>query len=653
MQEDGFSTAAVRAHARKELIDLLDSVRGKKGVVLDPALSGPLSLVAEFSLLKEHGVEKIYHLAADQPMTECASMIYICRPKLQYMKWIAAHIQARSQANQKMSHHLFFVPRRTLICERVLEEEGVYGEITIGEYHLDLIPLEDDLLSLELENAFKELYLDGDTTAVFSLAKAIMKLQTMFGIIPKIVGKGQHSRTLADLLLRMRRELVANANDEHMSNCIFPSHSEIDSMIVIDRNVDLVTPLCTQLTYEGLIDEVLGIRSTFVEVDAAILGVTAPQGAAAASGASTQGTKTKKAPLNGTDALFTQLRDLNFAVVGGLLSQVARRINADYEGRHQAKTVTQIKDFIGKLGNLQSEHQSLRLHTGVAEKLTNYTKDKEFNGALEVQQNLVAGIGNKTHIEYLETLIDKQASIEQTLRLLSLYSMVEGGVKQKFYDSVRRDFVQTYGHIHILTLQNLAKVGLFRKQDNNAPRHTYPQARKSLRLIVDDVNEQNPNDISYVYSGYAPLSIRLVQAAAFKTVGGPPAGQGVLPSLGAPIPAPSALPAGSTKHVGWKGWEEQLKLVPGPTFEEAQKVPDRTVTDKPLVTLVVFIGGCTFTEVAALRFLAQQEEEDSPKEQTVRLGRREFVIATTNMINGNTMVRAMTEEAAPTVSTSA
>ena len=71
--------------------------------------------------------------------------------------------------------------------------------------------------------------------------------------------------------------------------------------------------------------------------------------------------KLKKIPLNSNDKLFSQLRDMNFAVVGGILSQVARRIQDDYEGRHQVKTVSQIRDFIGKLNNLRAEHQSLRL----------------------------------------------------------------------------------------------------------------------------------------------------------------------------------------------------------------------------------------------------------------------------------------------------
>ncbi|KNC96078.1 hypothetical protein, variant [Spizellomyces punctatus DAOM BR117] len=621
MQAAGvFSTGAVKDHARQELIDLLDSVRGKKGLVIDPSLSGPLSLVAEFTLLKEHGVEKIYHLAPGKLDTDCKSLIYICRPKVGHVKCIAGHIQTHSQHGVKISYSIFFVPRRSLICERVLEEEGVFGDVIVGEYHLDLLPLEDDLLSLELDSAFRELYLEGDTTAIFCMAKALMKLQTMFGLIPRIVGKGQYARSLADLLLRMRHEVLASAEDEEASAKIFPGFSEIDAMVVIDRTVDLITPMSTQLTYEGLIDEVFGIRSTFVELDPSMIGgpSAVPSGGSSTAHTPAAATKAKKVPLNSSDRLFAQLRDLNFAVVGGLLSQVARRIHEDYEGRHQARTVTQIKDFIGKLGNLQAEHQSLKLHTGIAEEVTKYTRDKDFNSMLEVQQNFVAGIISKPHIDYIEELIDKQTPLVQTLRLLSLYSLVDGGLKTKQYENFRRDIIQTYGHEHILTLQNLARVGILRKQDTS--RHVYPQIRKAFRLIVDDVNEHQPNDISYVYSGYAPISVRLVQAACQKGVGG--GSTTWEKSVAGPAP------------VGWKGWEEPMRLLPGPTFEEVQRTGDTRVVakvkPKQKVTLIVFLGGCTFTEVSALRFLSQQDE-----------GHREFIIATTNMISGSSMLKSL------------
>lgn len=101
-----------------------------------------------------------------------------------------------------------------MMCERVLEDEGVWTgkyrsllevyfdvghaltlslDVRIGEYHLDLIPFDSDLLSLELSSSFKDIAVDGDRTSLFYVAKSLMKLQHLFGIIPNIQGKGSNS----------------------------------------------------------------------------------------------------------------------------------------------------------------------------------------------------------------------------------------------------------------------------------------------------------------------------------------------------------------------------------------------------------------------------------------------------------------------------
>ena len=51
---------------------------------------------------------------------------------------------------------------------------------------------------------------------------------------------------------------------------------------------------------------------------------------------------------------------------------------------------------------------------------------------------------------------------------------------------------------------------------------------------------QNPSDIAYVYSGYAPLSVRLAQYLA---------------------------------RPGWRSITEVLSLLPGPKVEEVQQIP--------------------------------------------------------------------------------
>ncbi len=59
-------------------------------------------------------------------------------------------------------------------------------------------------------------------------------------------------KIITEQIFRMRRELPQNQEPQ-----ITP---KIDNLILIDRTVDMITPMMTQLTYEGLIDEIFGIK---------------------------------------------------------------------------------------------------------------------------------------------------------------------------------------------------------------------------------------------------------------------------------------------------------------------------------------------------------------------------------------------------------
>lgn len=145
------------------------------------------------------------------------------------------------------------------------------------------------------------------------------------------------------MLLRMRREQSVTDEVSSTTSAKTPSllntiSNHIDQFIIIDRNVDLVTPLCTELTYEGLIDETMGIKHCFVELDAALVNPAQPTPTnkntpppPTVQASNSAHTKKKKYVLNSSDKLFSQLRDQNFAVVGGMLNKIAKRINENYE----------------------------------------------------------------------------------------------------------------------------------------------------------------------------------------------------------------------------------------------------------------------------------------------------------------------------------
>jgi hypothetical protein len=153
--------------------------------VLDPSLSGPLSLVAKTTYMKEHDVEKIYILG---PRLETTSkvVIYLVRPTMETMQMVAAHIRDHGDRGQKKEYQLVFVPRRTMICERVLEDKGVYADVTIRELHMDLVALDVDVLTLDMASSFFDVWNDDDSTSLFYTARALMKMQVLalFILVP-------------------------------------------------------------------------------------------------------------------------------------------------------------------------------------------------------------------------------------------------------------------------------------------------------------------------------------------------------------------------------------------------------------------------------------------------------------------------------------
>ncbi|KAH7533130.1 hypothetical protein FEM48_Zijuj04G0097700 [Ziziphus jujuba var. spinosa] len=495
----------LREQSQKELINILKNIRGKKCLVIDQKLSGSLSVIIQTSLLKEHGVE-LRHLSAEPIQTDAAKVVYLVRSQLNLMKFISSHVNNDISRGLQREYYVYFVPRRAVSCEKILEEEKVHHLLTIGEYPLYIVPLDEDVLSFELDLAYKEYQVDGDTSSLWHIAKAIHKLEFSFGLIPNVRAKGKASVCVAEILNRLQAEEPVNSPD-----------------------VDMVTPMCSQLTYEGLLDEFLGINNGSVELDASIMGLQ-------------QEGKKVKVPLNSSDKLFKEIRDLNFEVVVQILRQKATSMKQDYtEMTTTTQTVSELKDFVKKLNSLPE----MTRHINLAQYLSTFTSKPSFLAQLDMEH----------------TMVEAQS-----------------------YDM--RELLHSYGFEHVGTLNNLEKAGLLKKQESKS---NWPTVKRALQLVVEDTDTANPSDISYVFSGYAPLSIRLVQHAV---------------------------------RSGWRPIEEILKLLPGPhsdkkrgrfssspsldTLQGASASMDKVADGRRSLVLVVFVGGVTFAEIAALRYLCSQ-----------------------------------------------
>ncbi|KAI5399759.1 Vacuolar protein-sorting-associated protein 33, variant 2 [Lathyrus oleraceus] len=275
----------------------------------------------------------------------------------------------------------------------------------------------------------------------------------------------------------------------------------------------------------------------------------------------------------------------------------------------QTQSVSELKDFVKKLNSLPE----MTRHINLAQHLSTFTSKPTFLGQLDMEHTIIEAQSYDICFEYIEELIHKQEPLITVLRLLVLFSITNSGLPKKHFDYFRRELLHSYGFEHLATLNNLEKAGLFKKQES---RSNWLTIKRTLELVVEDTDTANPNDIAYVFSGYAPLSIRLVQHAI---------------------------------RSGWRPVEEILKLLPGPHLETRRggfsnspsfdtlsgiptsmaKVPD----GRRALVLVVFVGGVTFAEISALRFLSAQESMAY-----------DLVIASTKIVNGQTLLETFMEK---------
>ncbi|KAG4150448.1 hypothetical protein ERO13_D04G004600v2 [Gossypium hirsutum] len=578
---------ALREQSQKDLVKILKDIRGKKCLVIEPKLGGSLSLIIQTSLLKEYGIE-LRHLSAEPVQTDCTKVVYLVPSQRDLMKSISSHLHDDISKGLQREYYIYFVPRREIQCERILEEEKVHHLITIGEYPLYVVPVDEDILSFELDLAYKQCQVDGDTGSLWHIAKAIHKLESTFGVIPNVRAKGKASVLVSDILDRMHTEEPMNSSDMALS--------EINTLILIDREVDMVTPMCSQLTYEGLLDEFLRINNGSVELDSSIMGVQ-------------QEGKKMKVPLNSSDKLFKEIRDLNFEVVVQVLRQKATSMKQDYtEMTTTNQTVSELKDFVKKLNSLPE----MTRHINLAQHLSTFTSKPSFLAKLDMEHTIIETSSYDICFDYIEEMIHKQEPLVNVLRLLILFSVTNSGLPKKHFDYLRRELLHSYGFEHMATLNNLEKAGLLKKQESKS---NWLTVKRALQLVVEDTDTANPNDIAYVFSGYAPLSIRLVQHAV---------------------------------RSGWRAMEEILKLLPGPhtetkrlgfasspsfaTLQGASNGLDKIADGRRSLVLVVFVGGVTFAEIAALRFLSAQEGMAY-----------DLIIGTTKMVNGHSLVETFLE----------
>ncbi|NWU28920.1 VP33B protein, partial [Dyaphorophyia castanea] len=592
--------------ARDQLVYLLEQLPGKKDLFIEADLMSPLDRIANVSILK-HDVDKLYKVETRPAPGASDQFCFLVRPRVRTMRFIADIINADKMSGRSRKYKIIFSPQKFYACEMVLEEEGVFGDVTCDEWSFYLLPLDEDIISMELPEFFRDYFLEGDHRWINPVARALQLLNSLYGPFGKTYGIGR----CAKMSYELWRDLEEESESEGQGR-----KPEIGHVFLMDRDVDYVTALCSQVVYEGLVDDTFRIKCGSVDFGPDV----------------TSSDKSIKVLLNSQDKVFSQIRNEHFSSVFGFLSQKSRNLQAQYD-RRRGMDIKQMKDFVSQeLKGLKQEHRLLSLHIGACESIMKKKTKQDFQETIKAEHSLLEGFDVRESTSFIEEHIDRQLSPIESLRLMCLLSITENGLVPKDYRSLKTQYLQSYGPEHLLTFHNLKRIGLLTEQsagetltaveskvsklvtdraagkitdafNSLARKSNFRAISKKLGLIPrldGEYDLKMPRDMAYVFGGaYVPLSCKIIEQVL--------------------------------ERRGWQGLEEVVRLLNGNEFS----VSDSAVEDNPAwesqrVVLAVFLGGCTFSEIAALRFLG--------KERGCK-----FIFLTTAITNSARMMEAMIE----------
>ncbi|KAM4766674.1 vacuolar protein sorting-associated protein 33B isoform 2-T2 [Cyanocitta cristata] len=555
--------------ARDQLVYLLEQLPGKKDLFIEADLMSPLDRIANVSILKQHDVDKLYKVETRPAPGASDQFCFLVRPRVRTMRFIA--------------------------------------DVTCDEWSFYLLPLDEDIISMELPEFFRDYFLEGDHRWINPVARALQLLNSLYGPFGKTYGIGR----CAKMSYELWRDLEEESESEGQGR-----KPEIGHVFLMDRDTDYVTALCSQVVYEGLVDDTFRIKCGSVDFGPDV----------------TSSDKSIKVLLNSQDKVFSQIRNEHFSSVFGFLSQKSRNLQAQYD-RRRGMDIKQMKDFVSQeLKGLKQEHRLLSLHIGACESIMKKKTKQDFQETIKAEHSLLEGFDVRESTSFIEEHIDRQVSPIESLRLMCLLSITENGLIPKDYRSLKTQYLQSYGPEHLLTFHNLKRIGLLTEQsagetltaveskvsklvtdraagkitdafNSLARKSNFRAISKKLGLIPrldGEYDLKMPRDMAYVFGGaYVPLSCKIIEQVL--------------------------------ERRGWQGLEEVVRLLNGNEF----CVSDSAVEDNPAwesqrVVLAVFLGGCTFSEIAALRFLG--------KERGCK-----FIFLTTAITNSARMMEAMIE----------
>lgn len=182
----------------------------KKAIVMPKASKYLMYLIMNESELKNRNFSLLFFPFEKNRVVEWNNLdldylIFIIPPETSFLSQVTAWSEiVKDGTNKKIQIHLVFYPQRTFMIKFDLKQnltninsKNLFDRI--HDFNFDLLPIDQDLLSLEYKASLLELFVTREYNCHQMAAESLFRLETTFGTFKTVMVKGKHAKIVSDL----------------------------------------------------------------------------------------------------------------------------------------------------------------------------------------------------------------------------------------------------------------------------------------------------------------------------------------------------------------------------------------------------------------------------------------------------------------------
>lgn len=461
-------------------------------------------------------------------------MVYFISTNLVIFKDVLDQIQAINRQHEAASDrgldikpfHIIVFPTVLHAFEVLLEEEGLFGFTEIHYFNWDFITIDAGVLSLEIPQIFKEVFVKEDRSLLGSIAQSLRVLTMMTRKPATILTYGENSGIIADMIDRM---------DGFRKPSQSSDNSDFRTMLIVDRNKDYPSCLLTPVTYSGLLLELFPSRSGVLQIDENENRIKSEKLHFLKLKSKKEIPKPKENATNlrlseSVDGIFQENRYKHFSDVINVLSAQAKTLGMEGQSI-QGMQINEMHEYVAKkLPKVASQKKELFKHLILCENIVN-----ELGGNFEQLQSLEESMlynrNRKQTFQKIQEMLSTDGHRLNALRHICLLYLT-CTLSADETTSFMTNYLNAFGFQYLPVFSHLATAKLFPSLPTMSKTKiltniTLPKWQNQFQTEVNKFkllptaedaektasNRQSPVCPSYVFNGsYVPLLGQLATA---------------------------------------------------------------------------------------------------------------------------------------------